>query len=69
MTTTTAVHASATGDPAYSEVMPCEPESARTARMLVTLALSAWDLGELTDTAELIVSEFVGNAVRHTRCK
>jgi Histidine kinase-, DNA gyrase B-, and HSP90-like ATPase. len=36
--------------------------------MLVTLALSAWDLGELTDTAELIVSEFVGNAVRHTRC-
>ncbi|MBV9022788.1 MAG: ATP-binding protein [Streptomycetaceae bacterium] len=66
--TTTAAHASATGRPAYTETMPCEPASACKARILVTLALSAWDLDELTDTGKLVVSELVGNAARHTCC-
>lgn len=66
--TTTAARAAATGHPAYTETMPCEPESARKARILLALALSAWDLDELTDDAKLVVSEFVGNAVEHTGC-
>ncbi|MER5359048.1 ATP-binding protein [Streptomyces sp. NPDC002785] len=66
--TTTAVHAAATGHPAYTETMPCRPESARKARMLLTLALSAWDLDELLDDAKLVVSEFVGNSAKHTGC-
>lgn len=45
MTTTThAARASAVGHPAYTETMPCRPENARRARVLVSLALSAWDL-------------------------
>ncbi|MFF3128361.1 ATP-binding protein [Streptomyces sp. NPDC057908] len=67
--TTTAVHAAATGHPAYTETMLCRPESARKARMLLTLALSAWDLGELLDDAKLVVSEFVSNSAKHTGCR
>ncbi|MET7621279.1 ATP-binding protein [Streptomyces sp. NPDC005408] len=53
---------------AYTETMPCRPESARKARVLIARALSAWDLDGLTDSAKLVVSELVGNAARHTRC-
>ncbi|MFF3359401.1 ATP-binding protein [Streptomyces sp. NPDC002917] len=66
--TTTAVHAAATGSPAYTETMPCRPESARKARILVALALSAWDLDGLVDDAKLVVSEFVGNSAEHAGC-
>lgn len=62
------MHAAATGHPAYTETMPCEPESARKARILVALALSAWDLDDLIDAGKLVVSELVGNAARHTHC-
>ncbi|MFF4233469.1 ATP-binding protein [Streptomyces sp. NPDC001820] len=48
--------------------MPCQPESARKARALVAVALSAWGLDALADAAKLVVSELVGNAVRHTGC-
>ena len=41
--------------------------SVRRARRLVTAQLSEWDVAGLADTAELLVSEVVTNALRHTR--
>jgi hypothetical protein len=41
------------------------PEEARNARQFVRELLTRWGLGYLTDDAELIVAELVGNAVRH----
>ncbi|MET9406156.1 ATP-binding protein [Streptomyces sp. NPDC002935] len=43
-----------------------ELTSARRARQLVTAQLGEWDLEGLADTAELLVSELVTNALRHT---
>ncbi|MET8626187.1 ATP-binding protein [Kitasatospora sp. NPDC004669] len=40
------------------------PESASVARRLVRLKLADWELPDLADDAELIVSELVGNAVK-----
>ncbi|WP_410536361.1 ATP-binding protein [Streptomyces sp. KL2] len=57
------------GDPAAAEVrLPNRPESARTARRLVrSVLLTRWGLPEaLTEDTVLLVSELVGNAVRHT---
>ncbi|MFC5253441.1 ATP-binding protein [Streptomyces nigrescens] len=36
-------------------------------RASVREALSIWGAGELSDTATLLVSEFVSNAIQHTR--
>jgi hypothetical protein len=58
-----------TGTPGYSETLPCEPESAQRARLLVSAALSAWGMGKLADRAELIVSELVNNALQQTPCR
>ncbi|MEU2422432.1 ATP-binding protein [Streptomyces sp. NPDC007851] len=44
-----------------------ELTSVRRARRLVTAQLGEWGADELTDTAELLVSELVTNALRHTR--
>ncbi|WP_308294195.1 ATP-binding protein [Streptomyces sp. ST2-7A] len=55
-------------DPATDEiVLPSHPRSARAARHITLLQLRArWMLPvELTDDAVLLVSELVGNAVRH----
>jgi hypothetical protein len=41
------------------------PEEARNARQFVRELLTRWGLGYLTDDAELIIAELVGNAVRH----
>jgi Histidine kinase-like ATPase domain len=41
------------------------PEEARNARQFVRELLACWGLGYLTDDAELIIAELVGNAVRH----
>lgn len=41
--------------------------SAGWSRRLVTGRLGEWGLGELADTAELLVSELVTNALRHAR--
>lgn len=41
------------------------PEEARTARQFVRELLTCWGLSQLSDDAELIVAELVGNAVRH----
>ncbi|MGC5565355.1 ATP-binding protein [Streptomyces sp. FR-108] len=55
-----------TGVPGYSETFPCLPSSALSARRLVRIALTNWRLQQLVDDAELVVSELVSNAVRHT---
>jgi anti-sigma regulatory factor (Ser/Thr protein kinase) len=47
--------------------LPRDPRSAGRARRLVTAQLRDWDLDDLADTAELLVSEVVTNALRHTR--
>jgi anti-sigma regulatory factor (Ser/Thr protein kinase) len=41
------------------------PEEARTARQFVRELLTCWGLGYLSDDAEMIIAELVGNAVRH----
>jgi hypothetical protein len=41
------------------------PEEARTARRFVRELLTCWDLGYLSNDAELIIAELVVNAVRH----
>ncbi len=57
------------GPPGYTETLPCQPESAGRARRLVSAALNTWGIAELVDAGTLIVSELVGNAVRHTPCR
>jgi anti-sigma regulatory factor (Ser/Thr protein kinase) len=57
------------GDPTVDEVrLPSRPESAGTARRLTaSVLLRQWALSpQLTEHAVLLVSELVGNAVRHT---
>ncbi|EGG47707.1 hypothetical protein GCM10018782_42430 [Streptomyces griseoaurantiacus] len=57
------------GDPTEAEVpLPSLPESAATARRLAQVVLLRhWGLTpKLTEDAVLLVSELVGNAVRHT---
>ncbi|MEU1457615.1 ATP-binding protein [Streptomyces avermitilis] len=58
-----------TGHPKYSETFPGLEESAEVARKLVRTALAAWYLEDLTDTAILVVSELVANAVKHTNSR
>ncbi|MFF3731670.1 ATP-binding protein [Streptomyces sp. NPDC002476] len=53
----------------YSESLPCEPESAARARLLVSAALNTWSMEELAEPGALIVSEFVNNTIVHTRCR
>ncbi|MFJ5551675.1 SpoIIE family protein phosphatase [Streptomyces sp. NPDC093225] len=45
--------------------LPQEGRAASVARGLVTEQLAAWDLTELADVCELVVSELVGNALRY----
>ncbi|MFE6760188.1 ATP-binding protein [Streptomyces sp. NPDC057684] len=47
--------------------IPRELTSVRQARRLVTAQLGDWNLEGFADTAELLVSELVTNALRHTR--
>lgn len=57
------------GDPTEGEVaLPSRPESAAAARRLTqVVVLSHWNLSpKLAEDAVLLVSELVGNAVRHT---
>lgn len=41
------------------------PEEARTARHFVREVLDCWSLRHLSDDAEMVITELVGNAVRH----
>ncbi|MFC7310333.1 ATP-binding protein [Streptomyces monticola] len=57
------------GNPTESEVpLPSRPESAGAARRLAqVVVLRKWGLGpQVAEVAVLLVSELVGNAVRHT---
>lgn len=57
------------GNPAEDEVrLPSRPQSAATARRLTQcVVLRQWALGpQIAEHAVLLVSELVGNAVRHT---
>ncbi|MFC8952775.1 SpoIIE family protein phosphatase [Streptomyces sp. NPDC057101] len=45
--------------------LPQEGRAASVARGLVTDQLAAWELTELADVCELVVSELVGNALRY----
>nr|WP_203631439.1 SpoIIE family protein phosphatase [Streptomyces halstedii] len=45
--------------------LPTDGNPASTARTLVTEQLARWDLAELADVTELVVSELVGNAMRY----
>lgn len=62
------VQAAPTGHPAYSQTFPCEPSTAKIGRKLVRDVLGVWHLDNLADVAELIISELIANAVRHTPC-
>lgn len=46
--------------------LPTAPESAARARRLTVRVLRSWDAPVSAETAELLVSELVGNVVRHT---
>jgi len=46
--------------------IPLDPREARHARHLTVQTVTAWGLGELADVAELLVSEVVTNALRHS---
>ncbi|WP_432038469.1 ATP-binding protein [Streptomyces cucumeris] len=50
----------------YSQTLPCAPESARRARLLVRAACDTWQLAGLADPAALVISELIGNAVAHS---
>ncbi|MBU3867022.1 ATP-binding protein [Streptomyces sp. 4503] len=58
---------SAVGAPAYSQVLPREPEAAALARRMVRTVLDTWHLPQLADDAALVTSELVANAVDHAR--
>ena len=48
-------------------VLPAAGRAAGIARRRVRAALQLWGLAHLDETATLLVSELVGNAVRHAR--
>jgi anti-sigma regulatory factor (Ser/Thr protein kinase) len=55
------------GDPSADEVVLTScPESAATARRLALAVLRLWGLHHHGEVCERLVSELVGNAVRHT---
>ncbi|MEU6406318.1 ATP-binding protein [Streptomyces sp. NPDC046985] len=54
--------------PTYSETFPCEPSTAEVGRKLVRGILGIWHLDDLADRAELIITELIANASRHTPC-
>ena len=53
--------------PGYNLTMTRAPETAEEARRLARAALSAWGMHQAAETAALVLSELVGNAVRHGR--
>ncbi|AZP14733.1 ATP-binding protein [Streptomyces aquilus] len=53
----------------YTETLACEPASARRARLLVSAAVNAWGISEMSEAGMQIVAELVNNAVEHTRCR
>ncbi|MET8680346.1 ATP-binding protein [Streptomyces sp. NPDC004647] len=54
-----------TGRTAGPWQLPCSPAACRRARVQVRAVLAEWNLQHHTHTAELLVSELVGNALIH----
>jgi anti-sigma regulatory factor (Ser/Thr protein kinase) len=54
-----------TGTPTAGWTLPAEPTAVSRARRLVRATLADWGVEQLTDTAELLVSELVTNSVRY----
>ncbi|MBA4861296.1 ATP-binding protein [Streptomyces sp. PSKA54] len=50
----------------YALHLPHDPRTPRIARMTLRAVLPAYGMGELLDIAELLTSELVTNAYRHT---
>jgi serine/threonine-protein kinase RsbW len=48
-------------------IFPREPQTAAKTRHLVRTSLSAWTLDSMADSAALVISELVTNAVCHAR--
>ncbi|MEU0991472.1 ATP-binding protein [Streptomyces sp. NPDC005953] len=63
------IWSAAVGRSAYAQSLRRAPESVRAARRLVSAALRAWGLEELEDTAWVVVSELMSNAVVHARLR
>ncbi|MBD0737051.1 hypothetical protein BGM09_28325 [Streptomyces sp. CBMA29] len=55
------------GEPFYLVLLSRTPESAQCARRLVSFAVRTWGLEEFEDSACLVVTELVSNAVNHAR--
>ncbi|MEU2738021.1 ATP-binding protein [Streptomyces sp. NPDC007095] len=55
------------GAPVMSEVLPRELESVPVARYVVRDILDHWDLRELAEDAETVISELTTNAILHAR--
>ncbi|GAA2749531.1 SpoIIE family protein phosphatase [Kitasatospora cinereorecta] len=53
------------GTPTAGWTLPAEPTAVSRARRLVRGTLADWSMEQLTDTAELLVSELVTNSVRY----
>jgi anti-sigma regulatory factor (Ser/Thr protein kinase) len=51
----------------YALRLPHDPRAARVARITVRAALSGHGRGEIVDVVELLTSELVTNAYRHTK--
>ncbi|MFJ8110212.1 ATP-binding protein [Streptomyces sp. NPDC096132] len=51
----------------YSLYIPTDPRAVTVSRRTLRLILTLHDLAHLTDTAELLASELVSNAVLHTK--
>src|SRR5689334_21084176 len=57
--------ASGSVQPTATCTLGTHPESVKTGRDFTRVTLGLWDMRELTDVAELVVSELVTNALRH----
>ncbi|MER6121754.1 ATP-binding protein [Streptomyces sp. NPDC001795] len=51
----------------YDDTLPRDPESAGLARQMVTKAMAAWDLADLSADARLVMSELVTNTLDHAQ--
>lgn len=67
MTTMTAPQPRMKGHPGYRLTADRIQETAKEARLLARVAMAAWGLEDDAETAALVMSELVANAVRHAR--
>lgn len=64
----TAQRTAGSGHPRYAENHPCTEGTAAQARRLVRAAFGLWGLDHLAERGELVITELVANAVRHSSC-